>query len=443
MIDILLLGATGYTGRLIARYLASHPQRSAFTFGLAARSESKLRTLVHEYSPSFTDVPIFVVDVENSTEIDQVVQQARVVINAVGPYSRWGTPVVRACVRHGRHYVDLTGEAPWVKDMIFEFDYVATKAGSVIVPCAALDSIPSDILVYFANKVLKEFAGPSTNIDISTSAWDIRGAGISGGTFSSILLHLEDIALEKVEAASKDFALSPIRGTPSPRPRVFYSLPISKPPVQGALYLMSIINLQVVQRSWGLFELARRSPRVAFGPACSQDGEQQNISQQSYGPDFKYEEFLALPSRLHSFLVVLFLATVAFALKVFPFARYLARKLMPQPGEGPTEQQLQEGSVNITNVTTSRPDSEGRTINVRTTFLGKGDGYLLSSVMISESAIALVLDRASLPPFAKRGGVLTPMTAFGDVLIERLKACGRISIESEVLVADSQGRKRR
>jgi short subunit dehydrogenase-like uncharacterized protein len=142
MIDILVLGATGswssavfclfrllmlaisscegYTGRLITRYLATHPQRPAFTFALAARSDSKLKALVHEYSKSLADVPIFLVDVANHDELDTVVQRARVVINTVGPYSRWGTPVVQACVRHGRHYVDLTGEVHWVKDIIFE-----------------------------------------------------------------------------------------------------------------------------------------------------------------------------------------------------------------------------------------------------------------------------------------------------------------------------------
>jgi short subunit dehydrogenase-like uncharacterized protein len=134
MLDILLLGATGntiplclvlalthvhqgYTGRLIARYLATHPQRTGFSFGLAARSDSKLKALVREYG-DLAEVPTFVVDVTNGDDVDKAVQRARVIINAVGPYWRWGTPVVTACVRHGRHYVDLTGEAPWVRDII-------------------------------------------------------------------------------------------------------------------------------------------------------------------------------------------------------------------------------------------------------------------------------------------------------------------------------------
>ncbi|KIJ67410.1 hypothetical protein HYDPIDRAFT_108169 [Hydnomerulius pinastri MD-312] len=445
MVDVLLLGATGYTGRLIARYLATHPQRGSFTFGLAARSDSKLKALVHENCDLLIDVPLFVVDVTSSDAVDKAVQQTRVVINTVGPYWRWGTPVVQACVRNGRHYVDLTGETHWVKDMILrQFDYAATKARSVIVPCAGLDSIPSDILAYLGNKTLKAFAGPSANVDMSTSAWTMDASGLSGGTFSSILSYIEEVPGDKVKASQQDFALSPVRGTPSPRLRVFYSLPVSNPPVQGALYLMAFIDLQIVQRSWGLFELAKRNPNIVFGSTSQPRGEHKNPSDLSYGSQFKYEEFSALPSRFHSLLEIILLVTVAFALKVFPpvSARWLARRLMPRPGEGPTDEQLEQGTVNITNITTSTPDARGRTVSVRSIFRGKGEpGYLLRSIMIAECALSLILDSADLPAFANRGGVLTPMTAFGDVLIERLKACSSISIESEVLAAGDGGRR--
>ncbi|KAG6329381.1 hypothetical protein ID866_9707 [Astraeus odoratus] len=442
MLDILLLGATGYTGRLITRYLAVHPQRGTFTFGLAARSEEKLKALIDELGDAALHVPTFVVDIAKAEEIERVVQEARVVVSTVGPYWRWGTPVVRACVRYGKHYVDLTGEAPWVKDIITEFDYVAAKAGTVIVPCCGMDSVPSDVLVYVANKTLKEAAGRSANIDMSTSAWKLNGMGISGGTFSTILSVLEDIPRRKVDAAREDFALSPVRGVPSPRPRAFYSLPIlDRPPMRGALFLMVIVNKQVVQRSWGLFELATRSTEIVFPPEVSSLGD---LSLLPYGPAFKYEEFMVLSSRFHALLVVLFLVTVAFAMAVLPPARWVARRLMPKSGEGPTDQQLEAGSIDITNITTSTPDSEGNRITVRSTFVGKGDpGYLLTAIMTSEAALALVLDKDHLPPFGRRGGVLTPATAFGDVLIRRLNASGRISIHGEVLQAESEGKKTR
>lgn len=420
----------GYTGRLITRYLAAHPQRGTFTFGIAARSEKKFNILRDELGDALLHVPTFVVDVANFDDIERAVQEARVVINTVGPYWRWGTSVVRACVRHGRHYVDLTGEAPWVREVIAEFDYAAAKAGCVVVPCAGLDSVPSDLLVYVASRTLKSFVGTSAAIDLSTSAWRLGGQSISGGTFSSILSSLEDVPRRKAREATQDFALSPVKGVPGPRPRAFYALSID-PSLRGVLYIMSIINKQVVQRSWGLFELAARSPELVFP---SKTIGAQDVSGLSYGPAFKYDEFMVLPSRLQAIFVVLFLATVAFAMATLPPARWIARRLMPRSGEGPSDRDLDVGFVHITNITTSAPVASGRTVTVRTTFKGKGDpGYLLSSIMISEAALALVQDQDLLPPFGKRGGVLTPMTALGDVLIQRLNACGRISIESGVV----------
>jgi short subunit dehydrogenase-like uncharacterized protein len=423
MVDIVVLGATGYTGRLIAQYLATHPQRPSFTFGLAARSQSALEKVFRGLNLSKDDVPAFTVDVTNPSDVSAVVQQARVVINTIGPYWRWGTSVVRACVHHGKHYVDLTGEVHWIKDIIFELDYAAVKSGSIVVPCCGLDSVPSDVLAFVANKALKSFGGPSTTIDLSTSAWKLGGASISGGTFSTILTTLEDVPKHKLLAIRENSVLSPVKGTHSPRPRMLYTLPYSDRPVYGAWYFMAITNSQVVQRSWGLYELARRRHNAT------------TVAPFSYGPNFKYEEFVILPSALYAVMYSIIFSAIAALLVLFKPARWFARRIMPGPGEGPSEKQLQSGSVKITNITTSNPNSQGEKIVVRSIFQGRGDpGYFLSSIMISECALALALDGATLPQISTGGGILTPMTAFGEVLIERLKRSGYIDIESELLV---------
>lgn len=425
MVDIVVLGATGYTGRLIAQYLATHPQRSSFTFGLAARSQSALEKVFRGLNLSKDDVPAFTVDVTNRRDVDAVVQQARVVINTIGPYWRWGTSVVRACVHHGKHYVDLTGEVHWVKDIIFEFDYAAVKSGSIVVPCCGLDSVPSDILAFVANKTLKSFGGPSTAVDLSTSAWKLGGASISGGTFSTILSALEEVPKQKMRESTQNSALSPVNGARAPRPRILYTLPYSDRPIYGAWYFMAITNSQVVQRSWGLYELARRANHL----------DATSVTPFSYGPDFKYEEFVVLPSALYAVMYSIILAAVATLLVHFQPARWFARRIMPGPGEGPSEKQLKNGSIKITNITTSSPNSQGERIVARSIFRGRGDpGYFLSSIMISECALALAMDSAILPQISAGGGVLTPMTAFGDVLVERLRKSGHVDIESELLV---------
>lgn len=119
--DVLVLGATGFTGRLITRYLSVHPQRNAFTFAVGARSPAKLQTLLEDLNlHKDSRISTVQVDVTSQPDVERAVKTTRVVINTVGPYWRWGTPVVEACAKHGVHYVDLTGETVWMKHIILQ-----------------------------------------------------------------------------------------------------------------------------------------------------------------------------------------------------------------------------------------------------------------------------------------------------------------------------------
>jgi short subunit dehydrogenase-like uncharacterized protein len=444
MIDILILGATGFTGRLCTRYLYAHPDRgSKFNFAIGARSKAKLELLVSELSLDRT-VEIVHVDVTHPDQIDAAVRKARVIINTVGPFCKWGTPVVAACVRHGIHYVDLTGEHLWMMDIIQQFDYAATKTGSIIIPGSGLDSVPSDIVVHLANSTLKEIVGPTTAIDTSTSAWAMRG-GISGGTLGTVLAILEGVPREKLKA-SGDWALSPVQGLPSPHHRLLYTLPLSSPAVHGAFYFMTPTNRAVVQRTWGLHELdARRTAlRMNNNTSASASEIQSLVAEKqrwTYGRQFKYDEFLVMSNAVSAIAFGVVFALGAMALVFIPPVRWLFKKLVPQPGQGPSDEKMEKGHLTVTNITSSVPtDSTPRTF-VKTIMRGKGDpGYLCSAVMISESALALLLTPpSSLPALARTGGVLTPMSALGDMLIERLRRTGRFEFESEVVVGAASG----
>jgi len=119
--DLLILGATGYTGRLITRYLSEHPQRSGFTFAVGARSRAKLTSLLENLGLLNDDtIGLVHVDVTRPAEVEEAVKSTRVVINTVGPYWYWGTPVVAACAKYGVHYVDITGETWWIRKIIRE-----------------------------------------------------------------------------------------------------------------------------------------------------------------------------------------------------------------------------------------------------------------------------------------------------------------------------------
>lgn len=439
--DVLLLGATGFTGTLITRYLCAHPQRHLFTFAIGARSQSKLDALVQKLDvPS--SVQLVQVDVTDKHQVEEAVKSTRVIINTVGPYWKWGTPVVAACVRNGVHYVDLTGETPWVKYIINRYDYYATITGSIIVPQCGYDSIPSDISAFLANKTLKAHS-PSLNLGTSTTAHKIRG-GVSGGTLASAMTAIEEVPRYERKEASLPHSLSPIVGVKPSRPQFWYNLPIpGANEIYGAFFFMQPTNRALVQRTAGLLELE-----------AIMHGDRKEAQLERYGSNFSYDEFVVMPSKLVSTMVTTaFVIGVGMLVLVRPF-RWLVKKLMPQPGEGPSEEQMRNGFMQCTNLAVS---DSSPPVHVQSVVKGHGDpGYSLTAIMISESALSIILPPPSqteslktrteetqihnLGVLARQGGVLTSMTAFGDVLIKRLEETGKFEFSSCV-VEEGEARK--
>ncbi|KAL0957916.1 hypothetical protein HGRIS_000097 [Hohenbuehelia grisea] len=456
--DILVLGATGFTGKLVSQYLFTHPQfvaspsarersssEKTFTFAIGARSSKRLEDVAVSlkepslYTEDSTEpypssdrleaalsaIPRVIVDVTDPESLDAAVRHAKVVINTVGPYWRWGTPVVRACVHHGVHHVDLTGEAPWVKEIINQFDYLATKSRAIIVPACGMDSIPSDIGVFLSSRTLQRVK-PNSLISSSISAYKI-GGGISGGTISTGIVSFEEVPKDKRRIAARPCALSPCEASPAARARpgfrFIYRLPYISPRMLGAFFIMSSANRPIVERSWGLLEVEARSKSKTSG-ASGGDVPR-------YGPNFVYDECLQTKSTFAAVCVSLGVAVVGACLLLFSPARWLVKKFATAPGQGPSDETMRNGFIKLTNVTTS--DSNPPTV-IQSTMRGRGDpGYSLTGIMLSESALSLLLEHDRLPALAKRGGVLTTATAIGDVLIERLeKVPGkRFSFESE------------
>ena len=159
-IDILVIGATGYTGRLVTRYLIAHRERESFSLGLAARNTSKLTAFVDglDITPS-NSVPIFGVrDIQDKDALEKLFRDngVRVVLSTVGPYQLYGRAIVEACAGTGVNYVDICGESTFVKDIIISFDYLAGKTGAILVPSGAFDSVPSDLLAYLSARTMGE-----------------------------------------------------------------------------------------------------------------------------------------------------------------------------------------------------------------------------------------------------------------------------------------------
>lgn len=427
MADIIIFGATGYTGRLITAYLQEHPERSSFTLAIAGRSKAKLgdlkRTLRLDDS-----VNVFQVDVTKPDQVEEVVKQAKVVINTVGPFWLWGEHVVASCARHGKLYVDTSGEVPWLQEMICKYDYLASKTHAVIIPFCGFDSVPSDLVVYLANRTLKSFAGPDTGLAHSTSAMKMEGGGMSGGSISTVFTTFEKIPAWKRNASRQDFAVSTVRGVPSPSLRLVYKLPFSDPPIYGGISAVAESNRQLVQRTWGLHELQK----YRAAPQSNED------KLRSYGSQFKYEEFAVMPGVFSSVLLSVTLGVFVLAASFLSPFRWVLKKLAPSPGEGPSLEARTQGMLELTNVTASVPTPTKPEVHVRTTLRFQGEpGYFLTSVTASEAALALLFQRSELPSFAQEGGILTPMSALGDVFVKRLEASGRFTFNSEVLLEES------
>ncbi|TFK55486.1 hypothetical protein OE88DRAFT_1604004, partial [Heliocybe sulcata] len=191
MADILVLGATGFTGRLIVDYLASHPQRPMFSFAVASRSSHALEELVASLGPEeVARIRTMAVDVSELDTLDAILSMFKVVINAVGPYWRFGDGVVAACVRNNVHYLDLTGEVPWVRRIISSFD--DRTSTSVITPSCGFQSVPSDLVTFASAKGLMQHLGSHVQLGHCTTFHDLK-ASVSDGTLASAISLLQDV----------------------------------------------------------------------------------------------------------------------------------------------------------------------------------------------------------------------------------------------------------
>jgi len=413
-------------------YLAGHARAGELRVALGGRTLSKVQALANKYP----NIQAVYVDVGDEESIVAAVEKTRVVINLAGPYWTHGSNVVRACAANGVHYVDLTGESPWVARIIQDYDYLAHKTGSVIVPCSGYDSMPSDLAAYLATQALEKrisAAGLPAPREIKSVAAHRAKGGISGGTIATIFGSIETIPKE-ARSLGRGWGLSPTPAPPgfSHLPGILYSLPLLRPQIYGGFFLMAPVNEAVVRRSWGLRERFRLTHPT---PSSNISAPSSSRSPNAPGPLFSYQEFLRTPSRILgvALSITIFITAAAFAL--LPPLRWVAKKVLPKSGEGPSVEVLDGGWFEVVNV------AEGGGMGVQCQIKARGDpGYRATSVMISESAL-LLLDRENLTELGKEGGILTPSTAFGDRLAEALEATGRFTIRIEDV--DGEDRKTR
>ena len=387
--DIIIWGASGFTGRLVVEYLFKQYGTSGnLKWAMAGRNQEKLETV--RASIADTSVPIVVADSSDEASIKQMVLRTKVICTTVGPYAIYGSKLVAACVENKAHYCDLAGEVQWMRQMIDKHQEAAQANGVKIVHSCGFDSIPSDMGVYFIQREAKAQKGQRAK-KISMRVAAMKG-GLSGGTYAS---------LSKVmEQAQQDKSIYKVLTNP-------YGLnPTDQQEGEDCPDLMSVVFDKTSQSYVGPFIMAGINTKVVRRSNA--------LSNYSYGKDFRYDEATlsgkGFKGKMRGILAAIPLMFMT--AKPKSVLKSIANKLLPKPGEGPNKEQRENGFYNLRFYVTLEDGSSA---------MGKvtGDkdpGYGSTSKMLGETAVCLAVDE--LP---KISGVLTPSVAMGDALLQRLE----------------------
>ena len=382
--DLVVFGATGFTGGLTAEYLARHAP-TQLRFAVAGRNRAKLEQLrgrLAAINPACAELRLLDADVEQPSSIRALAESAKVVVSTVGPYILYGEPLVAACAAAGSDYVDLTGEPEFVDLMWLRYHEQAVQTGARIVHSCGFDSIPYDLGVLFTVALLPE------NAAIHVDGFVRAGGGLSGGTYHSAL-HIMGRLRQAARVAHER------REREAPPQRRFVKGAPGRP------------HSDSFAGGW-VVPLPTIDPKTVLRSARALD---------RYGPHFSYSHYLVV-GRLPTAIGVSAGAGAMIALAQCKPTRDALLKLK-DPGQGPSREQREKAWFRV------RFAGRGDGAQAATEVAGGDPGYGETSKMLAESALCLALDE--LP---ERAGQLTPAVAMGERLIERLRGAG---IEFRVL----------
>jgi short subunit dehydrogenase-like uncharacterized protein len=409
--DIVLYGATGFAGKLTADYLAKAGGDARIA--LAGRSRDKLLAVRDTLGEKAQSWPLIAADASQPSTLNAMAAQTQVVVTTVGPYLKYGLPLVAACAAAGTDYADLTGEALFIRESIDLHHKQAVDTGARIVHSCGFDSIPSDLTVFaLYRRAAEDDAGELTDTNMVVRSFV---GGISGGTVATMI--------ELLRAASSDpearrlmtdpYTLTPDRGAepelggqPDARWRRGREIAPELDGYWTGAFVMAVANTRIVRRTNALLGYA-------------------------YGRRFEYAEQMSLGKSIAA-PVAAAMATAGNTATMALGGRYfnklpskLIERIAPKPGSGPSERVRDQGHYTIETYTTTVSGAR-----YRSTISQQGDpGYKATAVLLGESGLALALDRDRL---SELRGVLTPAAAMGDALMARFPGAG-VSLETSRL----------
>src|ERR1700736_6514341 len=405
--DLVLYGATGFVGKLTAEYLAR--TGAGVRIALAGRSTDRLRAVRDTLGDGCAGGPLLGAEASEPSTLTSMAERTRVVVTTVGPYAKYGLPLVEACAAAGTDYADLCGEAYFIRNTIDLFHKQAVDTGARIVHACGFDSIPSDLTVYALYRKAVEDGTGEHREELGETTFVLRGfsGGFSGGTVASMtdLFRTASSDPDVRRLLGDPYSLSTDRGAESDlgaQPDLPWRRGGDIAPELAGLwtagFLMAASNTRVVRRSNALQDWA-------------------------YGRRFRYAEEMSLGSSIAAPVASVGLTGALNAMfglgtrffRVLP--NRLVERVLPKPGTGPSEKARERGYYKAATYATTTSGAR----YVATIAQRADPGYKATSVLLGESGLALALDRDKLSDLR---GVLTPAAAMGDALLARFPKCG-------------------
>ncbi len=388
--DVIIWGASGFTGRLVAEYLfKKYGLNGDLKWAMAGRNLDKLKLIRSEVANE--NVPLIVADSNDEVSLKDLTKRTSVICTTVGPYAKYGSKLVDACVVNQTHYCDLAGEVQWIRKIIDKHHESAKSNGTKIVNCCGFDSIPSDMGVYFIQNEAK-----NKKIKIAKHI-EMRVAGVSGGISGGTYESLSHVNAE----AHKDKNIFKVLINP-------YGLnPVGEQDGLDKYDLRSVV-FDKSSKNWiGPFIMAAINTKIVRRSNA--------LNGYSYGKDFKYDEATlcgkGLSGRIKGIISTIPLAIIM-SVKPGSFFKKIVDKILPKAGEGPGKDKREKGFYNLRFYITYEDGSK----DIARVIGDMDPGYGSSSKMLGEAAVCLAKDHLS-----DVSGVLTPSVAMGDKLLIRLK----------------------